>query len=145
MRFLEKLSPLSLLGLRLALGVIFFYHGYEKLTKHSNDALAAFTGLGLPSYVFYIVGTLELFGAILLVMGLLTRFTALILAIEMGVALARVDLPRGSIYAVHNYELALALCAGAFALATTGAGLLSLDAATFERGGKGRPKAKSGQ
>jgi uncharacterized membrane protein YphA (DoxX/SURF4 family) len=143
MRIFQKLQPLSLLALRLALGAIFFYHGYEKLTKNSTDTLAAFTGLGLPSYVFYIVGTLEVFGAILLVMGLLTRFTALLLAIEMGVALARVDLPRGGLYAVHNYELPLALCVGAFALVTTGAGLLSLDAATFERGAKSGPKVKS--
>ena len=143
MRIFEKLQPLSLLALRLALGVIFFYHGYDKLTKQSDSALAALTGLGLPSYAFYIVGTLEVFGAILLVMGLLTRFTALLLAIEMGVALARVNLPRGGMYAVHNYELPLALCAGAFALVTTGAGLLSLDAATFERGTKSRPKVKS--
>ena len=143
MRIFEKLQPLSLLALRLALGAIFFYHGYEKLTKNSNDALAAFGGLGLPSYVFYVVGTLEVFGAILLVMGLLTRFTALLLAVEMGVALARVDLPRGGLYAVNNYELPLALCAAAFTLVTTGAGLLSLDAATFERGFKSRPKAKS--
>jgi len=143
MRIFEKLQPLALLALRLALGIIFFYHGYEKLTRDSKDALAAFTGLGLPAYAFYIMGTLELFGAILLVMGLLTRFTALLLVIEMGVALARVDLPRGGMYAVHNYELPLALCAGAFALATTGAGLISLDAATFERGAKIRPKPKS--
>jgi putative oxidoreductase len=142
MRIFEKLQPLSLLALRLALGVIFFYHGYEILTRHSADAMAAFAALGLPSYAFDTVGTLELFGAMLLVIGLLTRFTALLLAIEMGLALARVDLPRGGMYAVHNYELPLALCAGAFALATTGAGLLSLDAATFERGAKSRPKMK---
>lgn len=142
MRIFEKLQPLSLLLLRLALGVIFFYHGYEKLTRNS-DALAAFQGMGLPMYVFYIIGTLEVFGAVLLVMGLLTRLTALLLAIEMGVLLARVNFPRGGMYAVHNYELPLALCAGAFALATTGAGLLSLDAATFERGGKSRPKVKA--
>jgi putative oxidoreductase len=143
MRIFEKLQPLSLLALRLALGIVFFYHGYEKLTRNSKDALEAFTGLGLPTYVFYIVGTLELFGAILLIMGLLTRFTALLLAIEMGLALARVEIPRGGIYAVHSYELTLALCAGAFALTTTGAGLLSLDAATFERGGKNKQKTKS--
>jgi putative oxidoreductase len=140
----EKLQPVSLLVLRLALGVIFFYHGYEKLTRHANDSLAAFTGMGLPAYAFYVIGTLEVFGAILLALGLLTRFTALLLAIEMGVALARVDLPRGGIYAAQNYELALAVFAGAFALVTTGAGLISLDAATFERGGgRSRPKAKS--
>ena len=142
MRILEKLQPLSLLGLRVALGVIFFYHGYEKLARNPGDAMAAFSGLGLPSYVFYVVGTLEVFGAILLVLGLLTRVTALLLAVEMGLALARVNVPRGGIYAVHNYELPLALCAGAFALVTTGAGLFSLDAATFERTAKSRPKQK---
>jgi putative oxidoreductase len=143
MRIFDKLQPLSLLALRLGLGVIFFYHGYEKLTRSSKDALAAFTGLGLPTYVFYIVGTLEVFGAILLVLGLVTRITALLLTIEMGTLLVRLDVPRGGIYAVHNYELALAVCVGVFALVTTGAGLLSLDAATFERGAKGRPKPKS--
>ena len=142
MRILEKLQPLSLLGLRVALGGIFFYHGYEKLARNPNGGMAAFSGLGLPPYVFYVVGTLEVFGAILLVLGLLTRVTALLLAIEMGLALARVSVPRGGIYAVHNYELPLALCAGAFALVTTGAGLFSLDAATFERTAKSRPKQK---
>jgi putative oxidoreductase len=89
------------------------------------------------------VGTLELFGAVLLVIGLVTRFAALLLAIETGLALIRLDVPRGGIYAVHNYELPLALCAGAFLLVTTGAGLLSMDAATFERKGKSRPKPKT--
>jgi len=143
MQILEKLKPLSLLGLRLALGVIFFYHGYERLFRESADALAEFAGLGLPSYFFYVLGTLELFGALLLVLGLLTRVTALLLAIEMGLVLAKVSVPRGGIYAVHNYEFPLALCAGAFALVTTGAGLLSLDAATFERTSKSRPKPKA--
>jgi putative oxidoreductase len=143
MRIFDRLQPLSLLGLRVALGVIFFYHGYQKLARTPNDALAAFSGLDLPAYFFYVVGTLEVFGAILLAVGLLTRVTALLLAMEMVVALARVDVPRGGIYAVQNYELPLALCVGAIALVTTGAGMLSLDAATFERGAKSRPKAKS--
>jgi putative oxidoreductase len=143
MRTLEKLMPLSLLGLRLALGVIFFYHGYEKLVEGPADVRAAFVPLGLPPFSFYVLGTLELFGGILLVLGLLTRVAALLLAMEMGLVLARVDVPRGGIYAVQNYELTLALCAGALALVATGAGLLSLDAATFERGAKSRPKAKS--
>ena len=111
--------------------------------RNSSGVLPAFDGLGLPPYVLDVIGTLELFGAILLIMGLLTRFTALMLAVEMGVALARVDVPRGGIYAVPNYELSLALCAGAFALVTTGAGWLSIDAATLDRGGKSRQKVKA--
>src|SRR4051812_48082095 len=101
MKILENLKPLSLFGLRLALGVIFFNHGYEKLTGHAKDMLAEYVRLGFPSSIFYIVGTLELFGGILLLIGLLTRISSLMLAIEMGVALAKVDIPRGGIYAVH--------------------------------------------
>jgi uncharacterized membrane protein YphA (DoxX/SURF4 family) len=139
MQILEKLKPLSLLGLRLALGLVFFYHGYEKLVRGPADVRAAFAPLGLPPYSFYVLGTLELFGGLLLAMGLLTRVIALLLAMEMGLVLARVSVPRGGIYAVQNYELPLALCAGAFALVATGAGLLSVDAATFERRAKRRP------
>jgi putative oxidoreductase len=143
MRVFEKLQPLSLLGLRLALGIISFYHGSARLMRNPSATLPAFTGLGLPSYLLDVIATLELFGAILLVLGLLTRFTALLLTIEMGVALAGVDVPRGGIYAVQNYELSLAMCAAAFALVTTGAGWLSIDAIALDPGSKSRPKIKA--
>jgi len=133
MRIFEHLKPLALLCLRVALAIIFFYSGYEKLFAAPAAALAAFRHMGFPSYFAYIAGTIELFGAVLLVLGLFTRWTALLLAVEMGIALAKVDIPQGSIYAVQNYELPLALCAASFALAATGAGLLSIDAATFDR------------
>jgi len=83
---------------------------------------------------------LEVFGAILLILGLFTRAAALLLAIEMGVAIWKVH-SAGSYLAVHNYEFPLAMLAGSFALATVGAGLLSLDHLLFEGGGKlQRPK-----
>jgi putative oxidoreductase len=143
MRIFDKLQPLSLLALRLGLGLIFFYHGYIKLNGHSGDVLGSYTSLGLPAYTFYIVGTLEVFGGLLLALGLATRVTALLLAAVTGIFLVRLDLAHSSIYTVPNYELDLALCAGAFVLLTTGAGLISLDAATFERGSKSRSKAKA--
>jgi putative oxidoreductase len=143
MRIFDLLKPLALLCLRVALGIIFFHSGYQKLFGAPAAALAEFRHMGFPSYFAYIAGTLELFGAILLVLGLLTRWTAFLLAIEMGILLAKVDIPRGSIYAVQNYELPLALCAAAFTLVGTGAGLLSVDAATFERAGKPRKPSKS--
>jgi putative oxidoreductase len=144
MRIFDLLRPLALLSLRLALGVIFFYSGYRKLFGAPASALAEFRHLGFPSYFVYIAGTLELFGAILLVLGLLTRWTAFLLAIEMVIVLAKVSIPQGGIYAVPNYQLPLVLCAATFTLAGTGAGLLSVDAATFERSsGKLRKPTKS--
>ena len=61
MQFLEKLKPLGLLVLRLALGASFMFHGYPKLSDPARW-LKAFPGYGFPSYFAYISGILELFG-----------------------------------------------------------------------------------
>jgi len=137
MEFLEKLKPLALLLLRVALGIIFITHGYPKLFTHLHETVAGFQHMGFPGYFAYIAGVLEFFGGLLLIAGLFTPIAALLLAIEMGVAIWRVHLPQGTILAVNNYEFPLALAAGAFALATIGAGAISLDHVLYGA----RPKA----
>lgn len=127
MEFLEKLKPLALLLLRAALGVIFISHGYPKLFTYLHETVSMFQQLGFPGYFAYISGVLELFGGLLLLAGLFTQIASLLLAIEMAVAIWRVHLPQGTILAVKNYEFPLALAAGAFVLATIGAGSISLD------------------
>ena len=131
MQFLEKLKPLGLLVLRAAVGVSFMFYGYPKLS-HPASALKTFTRYGFPSYFAYLSGILELFGGGLLVIGLFTRGVALLLAIEMGIVLVRVKIPEIGIYAIEQYDIPLLLGAAAVALTTTGAGLISLDAFTFE-------------
>ncbi len=130
MRNLEKLKPLALLLLRCGLAIIFIYHGYPKLA-HSKEWTQAFVRMGFPSYFAYIAGVVETLGGLLLVLGLATRISAVLLACEMAVALWRVDLPSGPILHVENYQLSLALAVGSFALMTFGAGILSLDYAIF--------------
>ena len=78
---------------------------------------------------------MEVFGALLLALGVFTRVAALLLAVEMGVAIWKVH-SAGGYLAVHNYEFPLAMLAASFALATVGAGLLSLDHVLFEGKGK---------
>lgn len=141
MQFLEKLKPLSLLVLRVALGASFMFHGYPKLSEPARW-LKAFPGFGFPSYFAYISGILELFGGGLLVLGLFTRGAALLLAIEMGLVLARTTIPAVGIYNLGKYELPLLLGAMSLALATTGAGVISIDAFTFESGRKSPKKSK---
>jgi putative oxidoreductase len=141
MRFLEKFRPLGLLALRLALGAAFMFHGYPKLNDPAHW-LKAFPGLGYPSYFAYISGILELFGGGLVIIGLFTRGAALLLAIEMGLVLGRTTIPAAGIYALGKYETPLLLGAAALALATTGAGLISIDAFTFEAGRKASKKSK---
>src|SRR3982074_3440738 len=120
MQFLEKLKPLGLLVLRWAVGASFLYHGYPKLSDPARW-LKAFPAMGFPSYFAYISGILEVFGGGLLILGLFTRGAALLLAIEMGVAIWKVH-SGGGFMAVRNYEFPLALLVACFALASIGAG-----------------------
>jgi len=139
-KFLNAFQPLGLLILRAALGVIFFTHGYPKLA-HANPAMPAmFVQHGLPAQFVYVAGVLETFGGLLLLLGLFERATALLLAIEMCVAIAKVHIAHG-IMVVHDYEFPLALAAACFALATVGAGAASLDHLLFGEGGSNRSRA----
>src|SRR5260370_6924477 len=95
MKSLNSLQPVGLLVLRLALGLIFFSHGYPKLAHSGAGMQSFFVDHGLPGYFVYIAGVLEVFGGLLLVLGLFTRGAALLLPIEMGGALRKVHTTAG--------------------------------------------------
>jgi putative oxidoreductase len=138
-KFLGSFQPLGLLVLRVAVGLIFLVHGYPKLTRSATAMQGMFVQHGLPAQLVYVAGVLETFGGILLIFGLFTRPAALLLAIEMGVAMVKVHGGHG-IMALHEYEFPLALGAACLALATVGAGLLSADHLLFGEGGAGRTR-----
>ena len=142
MRGMEKLRPLALLILRVGLGVIFIYNGHPKLFGHTHDSMREMVQDGLPAYFAYVAGVLEMGGGTLLLSGFYTRIVELLLAGEMAVAMWKGEHFFAHPLAVDQYELALALGAGAFALATLGAGPVSLD--TFLGKGRSARLAKSG-
>jgi putative oxidoreductase len=127
MHTLEKLKPLALLLLRVAMGIIFMFHGYPKLFGHTREIMQTFVRLGFPGFFVYIAGVVEFFGGITLILGLFTRISALLLAGEMLIAFWHVHLPKGPVTEVSNYEFPMILAAIAFALATIGAGTFSID------------------
>src|SRR5713101_5337362 len=139
MKFLDSLRPFGLLLLRIALGIIFIAHGYPKLAHLRGGAQMQgfFVEHGLPGYFAYNAGVIETFGGGLLLLGLFTRAAALLLGIEMCVAIWKVHSAHGYL-AVHDYEFPLTLAAACFALATIGAGLFSLDQLVLEGRGRGR-------
>jgi putative oxidoreductase len=142
MRFLRRLQPLGLLGLRSCLGLILIYHGYPKLV-HANEGMREFfVAHGLPEYFVPLAGILETFGGLVLIMGLFTTPVALLLTVEMGVAIWKVHSGHGA-FAVKEYELPLAVGAACFALATVGAGSLSVDQLVFGENGSKRRVVKS--
>ena len=141
MDFLDKLRPLTLLILRCTLALFFLYYGYPKIAHGLAGPQQYMVSVGLPSYFAYIAVALEVGGGVLLVLGLATRPVALLLAIEMGVALWKVDMVHG-IRAVPDYQFALVCGASALALASFGAGSISLDHAFFGRSSKPKSKPK---
>lgn len=143
MQSLEKLKPLSLLLLRLALGAIFIYHGYPKLFGHTREAVQGFVRLGFPGYFAYISGLIEFFGGCMLIAGLFTRVAGLLLTIEMAIGIWKVGHLAANPMAVRNYETPLVLAVSAFALATLGAGVVSFDQAIFREGRSAPRKAKA--
>jgi len=142
-KFLDSLRPIGLLALRIALGVIFLYHGYPKLAHLRGGAQmqSFFVEHGLPGYFLYIAGVIETFGGGLLLLGLFTRPAAILLGMEMCVAIWKVHSAHGYL-AVHDYEFPLTLAMACFALATVGAGLISLDQPLFEGGRRRTARAK---
>ena len=140
MRMLDGLKPLSLLFLRLGIGVIFVFYGYPMLFKDAQRTSEAFARLGLPFPLHYIAGTIELFGGLLLIAGLFTRYAALLLTVVMGVGIWKVHLGKG-ILAVPEYQFPLIVGLACFVLATTGAGAISLDRIIY---GDGRVAARPG-
>jgi putative oxidoreductase len=142
MQIFEKLKPLALLLLRVGVGGIFLYEGYLKLFVSPAKWLAWFPQHGFPSYFAYLAGGMEFFGGILLIVGLVTRIAGLFLAAEMGIAVWKVNLPHSGLHNVDGYGLPLMLALASFTLAAVGAGLVSVDAATFEQSGKARSKSR---
>ena len=135
MNSLDRLRPMGLLVLRFALGAIFLTHGYPKLVRPNPEMQHMFAQHGLPAQFVYVAGILESFGGALLALGLFTRPAALLLAIEMAVAIWKVH-SSGGILAVHLYEFPFALAAACIALATVGPGALSIDEGLLGLGGR---------
>ncbi|MEO9307117.1 DoxX family protein [Nitrosotalea sinensis] len=75
-----KFHDLSHLGLRASVGFMFIVHS---LSKFDSNMGGFFSSIGLPSEMAPLIGLLEFIGGVLLVVGIITRISASLLAIEM--------------------------------------------------------------
>ena len=127
-------TGLDTLPLRVGAGVIFAAHGAQKLFGwfggyglEGTAGWMASIGLepGLPMAAM--AGSAEFFGGLLLIVGLLVRPAALLLAITMLVAIVTAHLPNGLFMSNNGYEFGLALLVISVGLVFRGAGSLSAD------------------
>lgn len=133
-QFFVQNNSIAPLALRLSAGIIFAAHGAQKLFAWFGGYGLEGTGqwmesIGLsPGYLMALgAGSAEFFGGLLLILGLVTRPTAMILAFTMLVAIVSVHLPNGLFISNNGYEFGLALLAISVSLAISGAGKFSID------------------
>ena len=128
-------KEVTLLVLRIALGVIFMAHGAQKLFGWFDgpglSGAAGFLGqMGFkpPLFWAFALAASEFFGGLGVLVGLLTRLAALSLLIGQIVAVIKVHAPNGFFLSNKGFEYNLSLIAISLALIIVGAGAISLDA-----------------
>ncbi|MBI4082597.1 MAG: DoxX family protein [Candidatus Lambdaproteobacteria bacterium] len=130
-RIVSSLAAQSSLGyavIRVMVGIVLVFHGYQKVFVMGFGAVIDFFGkVGIPlaQVAAPFVALLEVIGGVLLILGLFTRYLSAVFAIEFVVATYTVWILLGKGYAGSELELMI-LCT-AVLLATNGAGRYSLD------------------
>jgi putative oxidoreductase len=138
------------LPLRLILGIGFLYHGYPKVfsaQEHANfTGMLQGMGIPAPALMSWVAGIVEFFGGLALILGAFTTIAAVLLVIDMLVAMFKVHLPQGfsfmhmtmtpsgPTFGMPGYEVNLLYIAGLLALALSGAGAYSVDEWMARRG-----------
>ncbi len=120
---MTQLSPYAALVLRLAVGGVFLRHGLQKFHMGIPGVATFLHGVGIPfaSVAAVYLIAVETVGAACVLLGMVTRPVATLMAVNMVVAIIAVVLPSG-----HFPELESLLFGGALALVALGDGPLSV-------------------
>ena len=126
-------SDLGKFVLRLTLGILLLLHGVAKITAGPVFILGLMTKMGLPPVLGYLVYVGEVLAPLLLIVGLWTRPAALVVAVNMVVA----------VLLVHSAQLGEITRTGGWALELqafylfTALAIALLGAGRFSVGGSG--------
>lgn len=131
-------SDYGVLILRVVMGVIFIAHGYPKLfgKKEKGQGLKIFAdwlaSMKFPAawFLAFIAAVVEFVGGILLIVGLFTQITAVLIALEMVVT-SFVQVSKMSKTLFGGFELDIILLAAAIALIFLAGDSFSIDTRIF--------------
>ena len=149
--FLRTDNSPAQLFIRLALGVVMFPHGAQKVLgwfggPGIQKTIQAFGGMGFPMWSVIALMTVESLGALLLIAGFLTRLWAVGIGIGLSICMSMYHVQNGFFMnwmgqqKGEGYEyhiLALGIC---LALLIRGGGMLSVDRALAPSGKSGYGK-----
>jgi putative oxidoreductase len=119
---LGRYAPQAYALLRFVSGVLFAFHGSQKLLGwpggHATVPLASLMGAA---------GVIELAGGLMIALGFMTGVAAFIASGEMAVAYFKSHVPRGYLPILNQGELAVILCFLFLYIASQGAGVWSIE------------------
>lgn len=126
---ITQLQGWGITVIRVAVGIVFLMHGGQKLFVLGFGGVAAFLGkLGIPAPILaaVIVTLVEFLGGLAIFLVVFTRWFAILLAIDMLVAILTIHMPNG-FFLPKGFEYAMMLLAATVALALLGPGQASVD------------------
>ncbi len=122
--FMQSYSSQTYALMRIIAGFLFFSHGCQKIFGFPGTMPP-----GVPPFIIYGAGSIELIGGALIMIGLFTRWAAFICSGEMAVAYWMAHGTKALFPVVNGGELAVIYCFVFLFIAAQGAGLWSVDAA----------------
>jgi len=122
MEFMKRLEAETYALLRIVTGFLFLWNGTQKLFGFPGGAPE-----GAPAFVIYIAGPLELFGGVLVMIGLFTRPVAFVLSGLMAFAYWMAHGFTALLPVMNHGELAALYCFVFLFISAKGSGIWSLD------------------
>ncbi len=130
----ETRAPRAVVLVRLAVGAVFLSEGIQKFLYPAALGVGRFTRIGIPipSVSAPFVAVVEIVGGALVLLGLVTRFAALLLVVDMLVAIATTKIPilvsQGFWAMAHEARVDFTMLLGSVFLLLVGAGPWAADA-----------------
>jgi putative oxidoreductase len=122
--FMQPYNSQTYALMRIIVGFLFLWHGCQKLFGFPGTLPE-----GVPAFIIYVGGSIELIGGTLIMIGLFTRWAAFICSGEMAAAYWMAHGTNALLPIVNKGELAVLYCFVFLFIAAYGGGLWSVDAA----------------
>ena len=120
--FMSKYSPNCYALMRIIVGFLFLWHGFQKLFGFPAGMPA-----DVPAFIIYGAGPIELIGGILVMIGLFTNWAAFISSGQMAFAYWIGHGTKALLPIQNNGELAALYCFVFLFIAAQGSGIWSID------------------